>query len=94
MLSYTGNVARTIMSESGWAASITPGTNDYGLSFVGLSNYTDSEVFSHFGTHEYMWHYDQGTTQSYIVVQAGRNEVDFLTFNNKELMCPVRCIKD
>ena len=94
MLSFTGNTARAIMSENGWAASITPGTNDYGLSFVGLSNYASSEVFTHFGTHEYMWHYNQGTTQSYIVVQAGRNEVDFLTFSSVELMCPVRCIKD
>ena len=92
------NVAATIMSKKGWAsdtASITPGTDTYGFSFVGSGNYS-KKGFCNFGEIHFSWIYYQHGYLIGFSVNAKENTAfhNSASSDNKDLYEAVRCVKD
>lgn len=86
--------ALPLMSAKGWKTGITPGTDTYGLSFVGAGCYCSDDGFHSLGEYGRLWVYYASTTQYYIVIRGLENEAEVWDYNDEECYNPVRCMKD
>lgn len=86
--------ALPLMSAKGWKTGITPGTDTYGLSFVGAGCYCSDDGFHSLGEYGRLWVYYASSTQYYIVIRGLENEAEVWDYNDEECYNPVRCVKD
>lgn len=86
--------ALPLMSAKGWKTGITPGTDTYGLSFVGAGCYCSDDGFHSLGEYGRLWVYYASSTQYYIVIRGSENEAEVWDYNDEECYNPVRCVKD
>ena len=86
--------ALPLMSAKGWKTGITPGTDTYGLSFVGTGCYCSDDGFHSLGEYGRLWIYYASSTQYYIVIRGSENEAEVWDYNDEECYNPVRCVKD
>ncbi len=86
--------ALPLMSAKGWKTGITPGTDTYGLSFVGAGCYCSDDGFHSLGEYGRLWVYYASPTQYYIVIRGLENEAEVWDYNDEECYNPVRCVKD
>ncbi|WP_290737555.1 FISUMP domain-containing protein [Fibrobacter sp. UBA3718] len=86
--------ALPLMSAKGWKTGITPGTDTYGLSFVGTGCYCSDDGFHSLGEYGRLWVYYASSTQYYIVIRGSENEAEVWDYNDEECYNPVRCVKD
>ena len=86
--------ALPLMSAKGWKTGITPGTDTYGLSFVGAGCYCSDDGFHSLGEYGRLWVYYASTTQYYIVIRGLENEAEVWDYNDEECYNPVRCVKN
>lgn len=86
--------ALPLMSAKGWKTGITPGTDTYGLSFVGAGCYCSDDGFHSLGEYGRLWVYYASPTQYYIVIRGSENEAEVWDYNDEECYNPVRCVKD
>ncbi|SHM92454.1 major paralogous domain-containing protein [Fibrobacter sp. UWR3] len=86
--------ALPLMSAKGWKTGITPGTDTYGLSFVGTGSYCSDDGFHSLGEYGRLWVYYASSTQYYIVIRGSENEAEVWDYNDEECYNPVRCVKD
>ena len=86
--------ALPLMSAKGWKTGITPGTDTYGLSFVGAGSYCSDYGFHSLGEYGRLWVYYASSTQYYIVIRGLENEAEVWDYNDEECYNPVRCVKD
>ena len=94
LVNLANGLARPLNSAKGWKTDITPGTDTYGLSFLGAGSYTSSTGFKNLGQYENIWVYYASTYQYYIVIRGSENEAELWDYNSYELYYGVRCIKD
>ena len=86
--------ALPLMSAKGWKTGITPGTDTYGLSFVGAGCYCSDDGFHSLGEYGRLWVYYASSTQYYIVIRGLENEAEVWDYNDEECYNPLRCVKD
>ena len=86
--------ALPLMSAKGWKTGITPGTDTYGLSFVGAGCYCSDDGVHSLGEYGRLWVYYASSTQYYIVIRGLENEAEVWDYNDEECYNPVRCVKD
>ena len=86
--------ALPLMSAKGWKTGITPGTDKYGLSFLGAGSYCSDYGFHSLGEYGRLWVYYASSTQYYIVIRGLENEAEVWDYNDEECYNPVRCVKD
>ena len=94
LVNLANGLARPLNSAKGWKTDITPGTDTYGLSFLGAGSYTPGTGFKNLGQYENIWVYYASTDQYYIVIRGSENEAELWDYNSYELYYGVRCIKD
>ena len=94
LVNLANGLARPLNSAKGWKTDITPGTDTYGLSFLGAGSYTSDTGFKNLGQYENIWVYYASTYQYYIVIRGSENEAELWDYNSYELYYGVRCIKD
>ena len=90
--------ASLLMSAKGWGIEdsihIDPGSDTYGLSFVGSGAYDSKFNFYDLDTHAFMWLYQQSYEMCYLLIRGEANEAYVNIFKDYEANYPVRCIKD
>ena len=90
-----GRSAQWLMSEYGWiddSIAVLPGTNTYGLSFIG-TGYRWGTTFDSHGMYGFMWHSGQNDEQNYLVIQGQQNHLLVHGYNGAKVFISVRCIK-
>lgn len=83
-----------LRSAKGWKPTVPPGTDIYGLSFVGTGALwpNNGTSFKMMGTTGFIWVYEPSTNSTYLSVNGESVYVDgFTTF---QIYLPVRCISD
>ena len=90
--------AAPLMSAKGWGIEdslyIKPGTDTYGLSFVGSGNYGADDGFGNIGEVAFMWVYYQSSRMYYLLVRGKDNQAYIYNFINQETILSVRCVKN
>ena len=90
--------ASLLRSAKGWGIEdsihIDPGSDTYGLSFVGSGAYDTKFNFYDLDTYAFMWLYQQSYEMCYLLIRGEANEAYVNIFKDFEANYPVRCIKD
>ena len=94
LVNLASGTSRSLRSAKGWDADISPGTDKYGLSFLGAGSYNDNEGFYSLGKYEHVWVYYASSYQYYIVIRGSSNESEVWDYGSHEVYNPVRCVKD
>jgi uncharacterized protein (TIGR02145 family) len=94
LVNLASGTSRSLRSAEGWKAGITPGTDKYGLSFLGAGSYNADDGFYSLGEYEHVWVYYVSSVQYYIVIRGAKNEAEIWDFGDDEVYNPVRCVKD
>lgn len=83
-----------LRSAKGWKPTVPPGTDIYGLSFVGTGALwpNNGSSFKSMGTAGYIWVYEPSTNSSYLSVNG--ESVSVSGFTTFPVHLPVRCIAD
>ena len=83
-----------LRSAKGWKPTVPPGTDIYGLSFVGTGALwpNNGSSFKSMGTAGYIWVYEPSTNSSYLSVNG--ESVSVSGFTTFPIHLPVRCIAD
>lgn len=83
-----------LRSAKGWKPTVPPGTDIYGLSFVGTGALwpNNGTSFKSMGTAGYIWVYEPSTNSSYLSVNG--ESVSVSGFTTFPVHLPVRCIAD
>jgi uncharacterized protein (TIGR02145 family) len=97
LISLASKLSDPLMSKKGWA--IEPGTDTYGLSFVGSGRYDATAGFGGMGESGYTWIHYNSPWQYYLDIPffegSGRERTASIrNFPYHEIYCPIRCIKD
>lgn len=97
LISLASKLSDPLMSKKGWA--IEPGTDTYGLSFVGSGRYDATAGFGGMSEYGYTWIHYNSPWQYYLDILfcegSGRERtVSIRAFPYHEIYCPIRCIKD
>ena len=87
LLSYVTSTASLKSAASTWN---TPGTDNYGLSFVGAGNWDNVDGFEDMHSYEVMWLYAASTYQYFLLISS---TADIWDYNSNEYYGTVRCIK-
>ena len=89
--------AQPLMSAAGWGVEdslvINPGTDTYGLSFVGSGAFDTRYDYNDIGEIAYIWVYKPSNYYYYLLLKAQINEASIYNFNTYEVYFPVRCVK-
>jgi uncharacterized protein (TIGR02145 family) len=88
LLSFATSTASLKSAASTWN---TPGTDNYGLSFVGAGNWDNTDGFEDMHYYEVMWLYATSTYQYFLLISTSSEVWDY---NSNEYYATVRCIKD
>ena len=83
-----------LRSAKGWKPTVPPGTDIYGLSFVGTGALwpNNGTSFKSMGTAGYIWVYEPSTNSSYLSLNG--ESVSVSGFTTFPVHLPVRCIAD
>ena len=83
-----------LRSAKGWKPTVPPGTDIYGLSFVGTGALwpNNGTSFKSMGTAGFIWVYEPSTNSSYLSVNG--ESVSVSGFTTFPVHLPVRCIAD
>jgi uncharacterized protein (TIGR02145 family) len=87
LLSYVTSTASLKSAASTW---YTPGTDNYGLSFVGAGNWESEDGFEDMHYYEAMWLYAASTYQYFLLISSS---ADIWDYTAREYYATVRCIK-
>ena len=87
LLSYVTSTASLKSAASTWS---TPGTDNYGLSFVGAGNWDSDDGFEDMQSYEVMWLYTPSSYQYFLLVSSSAEVWDYIS---DEYYATVRCIK-
>jgi Fibrobacter succinogenes major domain (Fib_succ_major). len=87
LLSYVTSTASLKSAASTWS---TPGTDNYGLSFVGAGNWDNEDGFEDMHSYEVMWLYAASTYQYFLLISSSTDVWDYIS---DEYYATVRCIK-
>ena len=89
--------AQPLMATMGWGVkdslSVGPGTDTYGLSFVGTGLFDYRDNYSNIGQYAYMWVYYQERDMYYLLIRSQDNEAYIFNFGTYEAVLSVRCVK-
>ena len=89
--------AQPLMATMGWGVkdslSVGPGTDTYGLSFVGTGLFDYRDNYSNIGQYAYMWVYYQERDMYYLLIRSQDNEAYIFNFGAYEAVLSVRCVK-
>lgn len=91
---FAGKLALPLMSTKGWKTEFTPGTDEYGLSFLGSGSFSSNIGFHSFGKYEHLWLYFATSGQYYLGIDASTEEAEVWVYSSHEIYSPVRCVKD
>ena len=94
LTNITNKLALPLMSAKGWKTGITPGTDAYGLSFIGSGSFSSNIGFHSFGEYEHLWLYYASSSQYYLGITGSSNEAEVWVYSSHEIYSPVRCVKD
>ena len=94
LANFAGKLALPLMSAKGWETEFTPGTDEYGLSFLGSGSFSSNIGFHSFGKYEHLWLYFATSGQYYLGIDASTEEAEVWVYSSHEIYSPVRCVKD
>ncbi|WP_173384119.1 FISUMP domain-containing protein [Fibrobacter succinogenes] len=94
LANFAGKLALPLRSAKGWETEFTPGTDEYGLSFLGSGSFSSNIGFHSFGKYEHLWLYFASTSQYYLGVNGSTNEAEVWVYGSHEIYSSVRCVKD
>ena len=97
LVDLVDSTASPLISTAGWGVEdslvIEPGTDTYGLSFVGSGAFDARSDYNDLGNVAYIWVYKPSIYDYYLLLKPQYNKAYIYSFDNYPLYLSVRCVK-